>query len=87
MRVASQVLLITSLALTLIGLIPCFGWVNWWAVPISITCAVVGAVGMATDKDQAGLPPNTGVHTAAALLGTAAALVGAVRCILGCGGI
>lgn len=87
MRVVSQVLIVCSVSLTAIGLIPCFGWLNWYAVPVSITCAIAGAVGMATDRGEAGLPPATGIHTTAALAGSVATLVGIVRCMLGCGGV
>ena len=87
MRSASQVLLICSLSITLLGLAPCLGWLNWIGVPTSIACAVVGCVGLVSDRDPSGASPNAGLHAAALTLGLVLLVVGSIRCLLGGGAL
>jgi hypothetical protein len=87
MGAASALFTMLSASLTLLGLIPCLGWANWVAVPTSLACALVGLIGLATDRDpRDGSVQSLGLHVAAILVGVCAAGVGLLRGLLG-GGI
>lgn len=86
MSAASALLVMLSASLTLLGLVPCLGWTNWVGVPLSFCCALVGLIGLATDRDREGRAQAVGMHLAALLVGATAAGIGALRCMLG-GGI
>lgn len=85
MAAASALLLMLSASLTLLGLIPCLGWTNWFGVPLSACCALVGLIGLATDRDRDGRAQSVGLHLAAVLVGASAAGIGLLRGLLGGG--
>jgi hypothetical protein len=85
MKTASLVLLFFSGLGVTIGLIPCLGWLNWTAVPLSASTALVGLVGLATDRDEHGRHRGVPFHLAALVGGMVLVAVGALRCFLGCG--
>ncbi|MCZ6462838.1 MAG: hypothetical protein O7A09_00755 [Proteobacteria bacterium] len=85
MYIASSVLIALSLFTVCLGLIPCFGWLNWVGVPASVACAVVGAIGLATDKGPDGSSHYVPLHTAAIVIGVVMGGIGVIRCSLGSG--
>jgi len=88
MPTASLVLIVLSALATTAGLPCCLGCLNWLAVPLSLATAAVGVFGLATDRDPAtGRSANGQLHLAATVLGVLFALVGAVRCAVGGGGL
>jgi len=86
MSTASFVMILLSVISTAAGLPCCMGCVNWFAVPVSLATAVVGVVGLAIDKAPDGKVNDSKLHLAAVIVGMVAALIGAVRCMVG-GGI
>ena len=86
MAAVSLILVFFSGLFVSVGLIPCLGWVNWTAVPISAITAVVGLIGLCSDRDPVtssmrGVP----AHALALTLGSLLTIVGIVRCALGLG--
>lgn len=72
--------------MTFVGLVPCFGWVNWTAVPMSMLTIMVGLIGLATDRDETTRRPRgVAMHAAAIAVGAMLVVVGAVRCLVGLG--
>jgi hypothetical protein len=69
-----------------VGLIPCLGWVNWVAIPMSALCVTSGLVGLFTDRDPASQRMRGVVaHLFAMGLGSLLVLIAVVRCALGLG--
>jgi len=86
MSSSSLVLTTLSVIATALGLPCCLGWINWLAVPISLTCAIVGIVGLATDKDPVTREVrDANVHLAAVITGVVLTALGSLRCLLGGG--
>jgi hypothetical protein len=86
MSTASLVMIVLSALSTAAGLPCCLGCVNYFAVPLSLATAVVGLVGLATDKDPAtGQIRDLKLHLAAVIVGVVCAAVGTVRCCAGGG--
>jgi hypothetical protein len=86
MAVSSLTLLMLSGFLTLFGLVPCLGWLNWFAIPLSFVTVVIGVVGLATDRDpQTGAARGRGAHLLAVVLGILLVCVGSLRWMLGAG--
>ena len=77
---ASLVLIAASVGLTFMGLPCCLGWLNWFAIPASFACIVIGAVGLASDKDDEGHARDSQIHLTAVIVGAAMAVIGAMRC-------
>jgi hypothetical protein len=86
MSVASLVMVLLAGMMTGAGFLPCFGWLQWIAVPVSAATFVVGVVGLATDRDEQGSTRGLPAHLAALVGGAILVMLGAVRCLLG-GGI
>ena len=82
MRIAAIVLLVLSAILTVGGLFPCLGWVNWIGIPCSAATAIVGIVALSTKTTPENDRP---IHTAALIAGLLFVCIGAVRCFLGGG--
>jgi hypothetical protein len=83
---ASLAFLMLSGFMTFVGLVPCFGWVNWTAVPMSMLTIMVGLIGLATDRDEVTRQPRgIPTHAAAIAIGMMLVVVGAVRCLVGLG--
>jgi len=83
---ASLALITLSVGLTVLGLPCCLGWINWFAIPISLTCLLVGVVGLATDKEPGTDRPRDGsIHTAAIVVGALMLGLGVLRWVLGAG--
>jgi len=88
MKIAATLTLVLSIAGILLGLIPCLGWLNWFAVPFCIVPFTLGVIGLLTDKDPAtGLNRASGVYVACVIAGVAGAAIGGVRCMLGGGAL
>lgn len=86
MGAVSLVLLFFSGFFVSVGLIPCLGWVNWTAIPLAALTAVVGLVGLASDRDPDTLRMRgVAAHVAALAIGSFLTLVAIVRCALGLG--
>ncbi len=85
MREVTTLLIVLAGAFTAAGLIPCLGWLNWFGIPCSVVCASLGIAGMVSDKDAGGANQNTGLYTAAIVVGVLCVGIGAVRCLLGGG--
>jgi len=86
MSTASFVLIVLSTLATAAAFPCCLGWLNWIAVPLSLATALVGAVGLAADREPAsGRPAHTQVHVLAIVLGLLLTAVGAARCAFGGG--
>jgi hypothetical protein len=84
----SIVLMCFSAFFVFIGLIPCLGWVNWFAIPLSALCVTAGLVGLFTDRE-----PETNrmrgvlAHALAVGFGGLLVLVAVIRCAIGLGTI
>ena len=85
MQAVSLVLTVGSLALTLLGLVPCLGCLNWLAVPLSVACAAVAAIGLATDRTATGRPEGQATYGLGLAVGALMIGVGCLRCFLGGG--
>jgi len=86
MSVSSLTLLFLSAALTLFGLVPCLGWLNWVAIPLCFVTVVVGVMGLASDKDpHSGEARGRGVHLLAVICGLVLGAVATLRWVLGAG--
>jgi hypothetical protein len=85
MSSASLALIAASVGLTFMGLPCCLGWLNWFAIPASFACIVIGAVGLASDKDQEGRPRDPQIHLTAVIVGASMAVIGAMRWLFGGG--
>jgi hypothetical protein len=82
----SAVMIVLSVAATLMGLPCCLGWINWFAIPISAACIIVGAIGLATDRDSAsGNARNAQTHLAAVIVGSLMMPIGVFRLVVGFG--
>lgn len=82
MRTATIVFLILSASFTLMGLIPCLGFLNWLGIPCSAACALLGLIGT-TSKETP--EKDKQVHLAALIIGVCLIGIGAIRCLLGGG--
>ena len=86
MKTATTVLLILCVMITFAGLVPCLGWLNWFGVPMSGTVAVLGVIGLASDKDPStGEGTNAGLYISTLIIGIIMAVVGGLRCSAGAG--
>ena len=86
MSTASLVLFILSAILTLCGLPCCLGCLNWIAVPLSLMTAVVGLVGLITDRDPVTKRSrDVGIHLLALIGGLVLVMIGSFRCCVGGG--
>ena len=85
-KIASIVLLIIGPILTVIGLIPCLGIVNWLAIPTNIALGVVGILGLTIGpKGPNGQAFHFNLHLAATIVGFLLAIASAARCFMGSG--
>ena len=83
---SSMLLMVLAGMTTGVGLVPCLGWMNWFAVPLSLACATVGVVGLVQDRENAGGPQrNVTLHTTALVVGVVLASVGSLRFLVGGG--
>lgn len=83
---ASFVMIVLSVLSTAAGLPCCLGCLNYVAVPLSLATAVVGLIGLATDKHPVtGQINDQRLHLAAVIVGVLCAAIGTVRCGLGGG--
>ena len=86
MSISSLTLLFLSGFLTLFGLLPCLGWLNWGAIPLSFVTVVVGVMGLASDKDpQTGEARGRAAHLMAVIFGVVLGAVATLRWMLGAG--
>jgi len=84
-QTTTKVLLITTTVLVLIGLVPCFGWLNYFADLLCLALLIVGIVGLVSDRDAEGKAQNLGLHITAIIASLVLATVASVRLVLGCG--
>ena len=86
MHHASLILLILATSLVFMGLVPCFGWMNWASGPVCSLTVLLGVIGLTMDKDeQSGEARHTGIHLAALIGGTVLGVVATLRCLIGGG--
>ena len=83
MKTLTGVCLAFAITTGFVGFFPCAGWMNWFSVPLSGLAAVLGVVGLLTDKEA---KDDQGIYFAALIVGTVLGGVFALRCFLG-GGI
>jgi hypothetical protein len=84
MSVSSLTLLFLSAFLTLFGLVPCLGWLNWVALPLCLVTVVVGVMGLVSDKDPAtGKSRGRNAHLMAVIFGLMLAALSFLRWVLG----
>ena len=80
MNVAGLCLGVVSCAMMLLGLMPCFGGLNWLVIPIALIGIVLSGVGFSkSEKD------SRGAATAGLVLSILALVFGVIRLILGGG--
>jgi hypothetical protein len=86
MAISSLTLLFLSAVLTVCGLFPCLGWVNWVAIPLCVVTVFVGTMGLASDKDPAtGRARGRAAHLLAVVFGLALGAVATLRWVIGAG--
>lgn len=83
MKTLTGVCLAFAIITGFVGFFPCAGWLNWFAVPLSGLAAVLGVIGLFTDREG---EETQGVYFASLVVGTVLGIVFAARCFLG-GGI
>ena len=83
MKTLTGVCLAFAIITGFVGLFPWAGLMNWFSVPLSGLVAVLGVIGLFTDRKG---EDTQGVYFAALVVGTVLGIVFAVRCFLG-GGI
>ncbi len=81
MQVASLVLGLLAFVGMLVGLIPCFGWLNWLNLPLSLVGLIISIVALA----QAGRDESKSGSVAGLVLCILALFFGTIRLILGGG--
>ena len=82
MRTATIIFIALSSIITIGGLFPCFGWINWFGIPCSAVCALLGLIGtIGKETPEA----DTGIHLTALIVGVCLLGVGGVRCFMGGG--
>ncbi len=86
MAVVSLVLLFFSGFFVTVGLIPCLGWLNWVGIPVSALTALIGLIGLCSDRDPVTLCMRGVVaHILALAMGSLLTLIAIIRCALGLG--
>jgi len=65
-----------------VGFFPCVGWLNWFAVPLAGISALLGAIGLFSDREG---EETQGTYFAALVAGTVMGGIFAFRCFLGGG--
>jgi hypothetical protein len=80
MNVAGLCLGIISCAMMLLGLLPCFGGLNWLTIPLAILGTVFSSVGLSISDQW-----RRGSATAGLVLSIIALVFGSIRLILGGG--
>lgn len=76
-----QTLATVALCLMCMGLIPCFGWINWAAIPLGGISAILSLISLSTDQDS----PTRNNAVIGLVMGLIAVVVGSVRLFLGMG--
>jgi len=79
-RVAMN-LAIVAACLTLVGLIPCLGWLNWFVIPVAVETIIVSIVALASDKD----PDKKSLALIGLILASVSVVVAIVRLLIGGG--
>lgn len=85
-KIAAIVLLILGPVLSVIGMIPCLGILNWIAIPTNVALAIVGTLGLTIGpKMPDGKAADFPIHVAAIVIGVLLAIASVVRCTMGSG--
>lgn len=85
-KIAAIVLLVLGPVLSVIGMIPCLGILNWIAIPTNVALAIVGTLGLTIGPKMAdGKAADFPIHLAAIIIGILLAIASIVRCTLGSG--
>ncbi len=85
-KIAAIVLLILGPVLSVIGMIPCLGILNWLAIPTNVALAIVGTLGLTIGpKMPDGKAADFPIHVAAVVIGVLLAIASVVRCTMGSG--
>ena len=86
LKIAALCALIGGIVLSLIGLVPCLGLVNWLALPVNLAAIALGAIGLVKGKQPDGSAnPYQTIFIVAAAVGGLFFVVSFVRCLLGGG--
>ena len=81
----SRVLVVLTANVTLVGLLPCLGMVNWFVVPLCLGTIALGGAGLWLDRDAEGHLRRPGPYLAAIGTGGLLAALASVRLLLGFG--
>ena len=81
MSIASMVIGIVALIGVGVGMMPCLGWVNWFNLPLGFVGLILGAVGIASAKDEG----DRGKAIGGVVLCGIVLVVGFIRLVLGGG--
>jgi len=65
-----------------VGFFPCVGWLNWFAVPLAGISALLGVIGLFSDREG---EETQGTYFSALVAGTVMGGIFAFRCFLGGG--
>ena len=65
-----------------VGFFPCVGWLNWFPVPLAGISALLGVIGLFSDREG---EETQGTYFAALVAGTVMGGIFAFRCFLGGG--
>jgi hypothetical protein len=85
-KIAAIVLLVLGPVLSMIGMIPCLGILNWIAIPTNVALAIVGILGLTIGPKMAdGKAADFPIHVAAIIIGVLLAIASIVRCTMGGG--
>lgn len=85
-KIAAIVLLVLGPVLSVIGMIPCLGILNWIAIPTNVALAIVGTLGLTIGpKLPDGKAADFPIHLSAIIIGILLAIASVVRCTMGSG--
>ena len=82
MKTITGIFLGLAIITGLVGFFPCVGWLNWFAVPLAGISALLGVIGLFSDREG---EETQGTYFAALVAGTVMGGIFAFRCFLGGG--
>lgn len=81
MRSTSVSLTTAVVVLVVVGMLPCMGWVQWFAALAAAVAIVVGVLGLLMDRESG----HAAAHWIAIIAGVLGGGIGGLRCLLGGG--